>query len=129
MIGPMELIAFVLGAALFGLVAWDRFRIGRKPDGGGLSAEFGVDRASFDEAWGRLQAAGYDLVPPDESWQAFEAARTVYAGRLEAMASYWATPTNSWLESAAIPRFPAHTAAVAAEQESDLHIQRGSSQE
>jgi hypothetical protein len=98
------------------------FRTGRKPDGSGLSAESGVDRASFDEAWGRLQAAGYDLVPPDESWQAFEAARTVYAGRLEAMASYWATPTNSWLESAAIPQSPAHTAAVAAEQESDPQV-------
>jgi hypothetical protein len=46
----------------------------------------------------------------------------VYAGRLEAMAGYWATPTNSWLDSAAIPRSPAHTAVVPTEQASDPEI-------
>ena len=95
------------------------FRTGLKPDGGTLAAESGVDRAAFDEAWGRLRAAGYELAPPDESWQAFEAARTVYAGRLEAMAGYWATPTNSWLDSAAVPRSAAHTDEPATEPVSE----------
>jgi hypothetical protein len=98
------------------------FRTGLKPEGGAISVESGVDRAAFEEAWHRLQAAGYDLEPAAQSWQQFEAARTVYAGRLEAMARYWATPTNSWLDSAAIPRSPAHAATVVADQESDPQI-------
>jgi hypothetical protein len=98
------------------------FRTGIRPDGGALSVEFGVDRAAFEEGWGRLGEAGYDLVPAEQSWQEFEAARTVYAGRLEAMARYWATPTNSWLDSAAIPRSPAHTTTVVAESETDPQV-------
>jgi hypothetical protein len=69
----------------------------------------GVDRAAFDQARARLAAAGYALAPADGAWQAFDAARGEYASRLEAMAYYWATPTNSWLDSGAIPRSPAHT--------------------
>jgi hypothetical protein len=95
------------------------FRTGLKPYGGALSTASGVDRAAFDEAWGRLAAAGYDLVPAAEAWQAFEAARTVYAGSLEAMAGYWATPTNSWLDSAAVPRSAAHTVEPVTEPDSE----------
>jgi hypothetical protein len=69
----------------------------------------GLDRAAFDEACGRLARAGYDLVPADEAWQGFEAARAAYAGRLEAAAAYWATPTNSWLEPGEELRSPVHT--------------------
>ena len=98
------------------------FRTGLKPGGDGLSSASGVNRAAFEEARARLADAGYDLVPAAEAWPAFEAARTVYAGRLEAMAGYWATPTNSWLDSAAIPRSPAHTAVAPTEQESDPEI-------
>ena len=72
-----------------------------------------LDRAAFDEACVRLTRAGYKLQPPDRAWAAFEAARAAYAGRLEAMAAYWATPTNSWLESDGSLTSPAHVADAA----------------
>jgi len=68
----------------------------------------GLGRSAFDQAYARLAGAGYDLVPGDSAWRDFEAARAAYAGRLEAMADYWATPTNSWLDSAATSSSPAH---------------------
>ena len=98
------------------------FRIGLTPEEGASSVDSGVDRAAFEEGWGRLREAGYYLVPAEESWQEFEAARTVYAGRLEAMARYWATPTNSWLDSAAVPRSPAHRAAAGADRENEPQV-------
>jgi hypothetical protein len=72
------------------------------------AAQPGLDRAAFDEACARLARAGYDLVPADDAWQQFEAARTAYAGRLEAVAAYWATSANSWLEPEASLRSPVH---------------------
>jgi hypothetical protein len=74
-----------------------------------------LDRPAFDEAYARLAEAGYDLVPGDRAWAAFEAARASYAGRLEAMANYWATPTNSWLRSEAPLASPVHTPSDVAE--------------
>jgi len=68
----------------------------------------GLDRAAFDEACARLARAGYDLVPAGDAWQQFEAARAAYAGRLEAVAAYWATPANSWLGPGASLRSPVH---------------------
>lgn len=56
-----------------------------------------VDRGEFDQAYQRLASAGYELVGADEAWQAFEHARATYAGRLEAMADYWATPPTVWI--------------------------------
>lgn len=56
----------------------------------------GMDRAAFDEVHARLAVAGYHLVPADEAWPAFAAARATYADRLEEMANYWAAPTVSW---------------------------------
>lgn len=95
------------------------FRLGVKPGAGPATAGAGVDRGAFDEAWARLREAGYDMVPAERAWEAFEAARTVYSGRLEAMARYWATPTNSWLDSAAMLRSPAHREPAAAGRASD----------
>ena len=69
----------------------------------------GLDRVAFDEACGRLLRAGYELVPADAAWQGVEAARAAYAGRLEAVAAYWATPANSWLEPEEELRSPVHT--------------------
>ena len=77
----------------------------------------GMDRWSFDQACARLTEAGYDLASGDCAWEAFEAARSGYAGRLEAMATYWATPTNSWLHSEAPLASPAHTSSDVAEGE------------
>jgi hypothetical protein len=56
-----------------------------------------LERSAFDAAYARLEAAGYSLLAGDEAWPAFERARATYATRLEAMASYWATPATSWL--------------------------------
>ena len=72
----------------------------------------GVDRVAFDQACARLAAAGYALAPLDTAWRNFDSARAAYAGRLEAMAAYWATPTNSWLGSEAELTSPAHDVAV-----------------
>ena len=74
------------------------------------SATTSLDRTAFDEACARLARAGYELASGDLAWLAFEASRAAYAGRLEAMAAYWATPTNSWLEPELTLRSPAHVA-------------------
>src|SRR5450759_3039013 len=55
-----------------------------------------LERADFDAAWTRLAGVGYRLEPADTAWPRFEAARAIYAPRLEEMANYWATPATSW---------------------------------
>ncbi len=67
-----------------------------------------LDRSAFDAACDRLEAAGYKLEPRDVAWPAFEAARATYAPRLEAMASYWATPATQWLGDQVALRVPLH---------------------
>jgi hypothetical protein len=67
-----------------------------------------LDRDAFDEAWTRLAAAGYEMEPADTAWPRFEAARAMYASRLEEMANYWATAATSWLGVTAALRSPAH---------------------
>ncbi len=56
-----------------------------------------VDRGQFGEVFRLLSRAGYDLEPEAEAWRAFERARSSYAGRLEAIAAYWATPATLWV--------------------------------
>lgn len=56
-----------------------------------------VERSEFDQAYERLQTAGYKLVARDDAWRRFERARRTYAGRLEALATYWATPATLWI--------------------------------
>ncbi len=84
------------------------FRAGVAAATGPDGARSGLDRAAFEEACLRLAEAGYVLARGDQAWTAFEEARAAYAGRLEAMAAYWATPTNAWLDSNVTPRSPAH---------------------
>jgi hypothetical protein len=67
-----------------------------------------LDRSDFDAACDRLEDAGYTLEIRDVAWPAFEAARAAYAARLEAMASYWATPATSWLGDPVVLRQPLH---------------------
>jgi Ion channel len=57
----------------------------------------GVGQAEFDEAYERLRVAGYRLGDPAESWHRFERGRSTYAGRLAALAAYWATPATAWI--------------------------------
>jgi len=84
------------------------YRAGPAGDWDQTGAQAGIDRAAFDTACARLAACGYGLVPADLAWPAFEAARAEYATRLEAMATYWATPSTSWLGTAGDLRSPAH---------------------
>ncbi len=65
-------------------------------------------RSDFDAACTRLEGAGYTLEPRDRAWPTFESARATYAPRLEAMASYWATPATSWLGDPLALRSPIH---------------------
>ncbi len=67
-----------------------------------------LDRSAFEAACDRLERSGYVLAPRDVAWQAFEAARATYSTRLEAMASYWATPATQWLGDPVALRQPLH---------------------
>jgi hypothetical protein len=67
-----------------------------------------LDRSAFEAACDRLERSGYSLAPRDVAWPAFEAARATYSTRLEAMASYWATPAAQWLGDPASIRQPLH---------------------
>jgi Ion channel len=67
-----------------------------------------LDREAFDAACERLAAAGFELEPADEAWPRFEAARAMYAPRLEGMANYWETAATSWLGVDAELRSPVH---------------------
>ena len=55
-----------------------------------------VELDDFTAVHERLARAGYDLEPLERSWRAFERVRRTYAGRLDALADYWATPAPSW---------------------------------
>lgn len=55
-----------------------------------------VDREGFAAVHERLSKADFDLEPVDHAWRAFKRVRGTYAGRLEALADYWATPAPSW---------------------------------
>ena len=69
----------------------------------------GVDEAQFDEVYQRLARAGYELEPEGEAWRAFARARASYAGRLQALADYWATPATVWVGERAGAGSPLHT--------------------
>jgi hypothetical protein len=60
-------------------------------------AEVGVERTEFDEARRRLQRAGFVLEDADRSWDNFVRLRREYAGRVNALARYWATPPAQWI--------------------------------
>jgi len=68
----------------------------------------GLEREAFDAACDRLAEAGYTLVPRDQAWAHFEAARETYSTRLEAMASFWAAPAAQWLGDPIMLRQPLH---------------------
>lgn len=55
-----------------------------------------VDMEAFGPVYDRLAQAGYALESREEAWRSFERARGKYAGRLETLAAYWATPAPSW---------------------------------
>jgi len=67
--------------------------------GFGAGTPVPLDRESFELVCARLAAVGYELEPMDEAWPRFEAARSQYIDRLEAMAGYWEVEATSWLGS------------------------------
>lgn len=73
----------------------------------------GVERAAFDDAYSRLAAAGYDLEDANIAWRAFERVRATYAGRLEALAAFWATPAPIWLGERVSLASPVHEPSAA----------------
>jgi ion channel len=62
-----------------------------------VESEVGLERSEFDEACERLAHAGFRLRSRDESWEAFSRLRTEYAGRVNALARFWATPPAQWI--------------------------------
>jgi Ion channel len=59
--------------------------------------EVGVERDEFDEARRQLERAGFVLEDADRSWDHFVRLRQDYAGRVNALARYWATPPAQWI--------------------------------
>src|SRR5438105_635274 len=59
--------------------------------------EIGVEREEFDAACRRLEHAGFRLRDGDRAWADFSRLRAEYAGRVNALARYWATPPAQWI--------------------------------
>jgi hypothetical protein len=57
----------------------------------------GVELDEFRQARERLARAGYALRPEAEAWEAFQRLRAEYAGRVNALAGYWASPPAQWI--------------------------------
>ena len=76
-----------------------------------VEPEVGVERAEFDEARRRLARAGFRLQDADQSWANFSRLRLEYAGRINALARYWATPPAQWIGDRSPLKYPRlHTA-------------------
>src|ERR1035437_3546657 len=57
----------------------------------------GVERAEYEAARGRLEAAGFRLEGPEVDWILFAQLRARYASRLNELAGYWMTPPAHWI--------------------------------
>jgi hypothetical protein len=68
--------------------------------------EVGVERAEFEEACHRLARAGFRIRESDEAWDAFSRMRAEYAGRVNALARFWATPPAQWIGDRSPLKFP-----------------------
>ena len=71
-----------------------------------VQPEVGLERAEFDEARVRLQQAGFQLQDAEQSWSNFSRLRQEYAGRINALARYWATPPAQWIGDRSPLRYP-----------------------
>jgi hypothetical protein len=72
----------------------------------------GVELEEYREARRRLAKAGWTLRDEEESWAAFQRVRSEYAGRVNAMASHWASPPAQWIGDRSVLRFGRHAARV-----------------
>ncbi len=57
----------------------------------------GVELEEYRSARLRLSTVGYRLRPEPEAWEAFQELRSRYAGRIAALANYWAAPPALWI--------------------------------
>ncbi len=64
----------------------------------------GVERFEFDQARDRLAAAGYRLREAELAWSLFVELRSLYAVRLNALATYWVSPPAQWIGDRSIAR-------------------------
>jgi Ion channel len=60
----------------------------------------GIERAAYDAARNRLEAAGYRLESPDVGWILFAQIRGRYASRLNELAAFWMIPPAMWIGAA-----------------------------
>lgn len=63
----------------------------------GDAGNAGVERAEFDRACDRLEAAGYALRDREDAWKRFAELRSTYAGHLNAMAAFFQIPPLQWV--------------------------------
>jgi Ion channel len=59
--------------------------------------EVGVELEEYRNARARLERAGYLLRPEPDAWEAFQRQRADYAGRVNSLAEYWASPPAQWI--------------------------------
>jgi hypothetical protein len=57
----------------------------------------GVELEEYRQARERLARAGYALRPEEQGWEAFQRLRSEYAGRVNALATHWASPPAQWI--------------------------------
>jgi hypothetical protein len=68
----------------------------------------GVELSDYREARERLELAGYRLRPEADGWEAFREMRAAYAGRVNALAIYYASPPAQWIGEAHILAHAGH---------------------
>jgi hypothetical protein len=59
--------------------------------------QVGVEFDEFCQARDRLAKAGYRVRPEAAAWEAFRRYRSEYAGRINAIALWWASPPAQWI--------------------------------
>ena len=73
----------------------------------------GVELEEYRQARERLVKAGYALRAEPEAWEMFQRLRSEYAGRVNALASYWASPPALWIGDRSPLKYHAQQAARA----------------
>lgn len=74
----------------------------------------GVEPQEFGAARERLEKAGWAVRPEPDAWDSFQRLRAEYAGRVNALAAYWAAPPAQWIGDRSVLRRIPHAVAPAA---------------
>jgi hypothetical protein len=75
---------------------------------GNVDESAGIERAEFDHACDRLEAAGYELHDRDEAWSRFAGLRSGYASHLNVLARFFEIPPLQWIGDRSIIRASPH---------------------